>query len=117
MTEQAQIVLDLLDKKGISYEVTEHTPVFTIDEMLELNLPHPEWIAKNLFVRDDKKKNYYLLVVQEEKRVELKVLRKQLGLRPLTFASEEDLNRILNLTRGAVTPFASSTTRNGSCRS
>lgn len=105
MTEQAQIVLDLLDEKGISYEVTEHTPVFTIDEMLELNLPHPEWIAKNLFVRDDKKKNYYLLVVQEEKRIELKVLRKQLGLRPLTFASEEDLNRILNLTRGAVTPF------------
>ena len=62
-------------------------------------------LQKNLFVRDDKKKNYYLLVVREEKRVELKVFRKRMGLRPLTFASEEDLGRILKLSRGSVTPF------------
>ena len=105
MTEQAQIILDLINARGISYEIAEHQAVYTIEEMLAANLPHPECIAKNLFVRDDKKKNYYLLVVREEKRVELKVFRKRMGLRPLTFASEEDLGRILKLSRGSVTPF------------
>lgn len=105
MADQKQKVLELLDAEGISYEITEHQAVYTIEEMLEADLPHPESIAKNLFVRDDKKKNYYLIVVREEKRVELKAFRKRMGLRPLTFASEEDLDRILKLTRGAVTPF------------
>ena len=61
-----QELIDFLDNKGISYEITEHVPVYTIEEMLECNLPYPEIIAKNLFIRDDKKRNYYLITVQEE---------------------------------------------------
>ena len=105
MTEQAQSILDLLKDRDISFQVVEHNPVYTIDEMLQLNLPNPEAIAKNLFVRDDKKRNYYLIVAREEKRVELKSLRKKIDARPLTFASETDLNEILSLSRGAVSPF------------
>ena len=33
-------------------------------EMAEIELPHPEADAKNLFIRDDKKRNYYLLTVK-----------------------------------------------------
>ena len=46
-------IVKLLDDSKIKYEIVEHIPVYTIDEMLECNLPHPEQIAKNLFVRDD----------------------------------------------------------------
>ena len=81
-------IVKILDDSKIKYEIVEHKPVYTIDEMLECNLPHPEQIAKNLFVRDDKKRKYYLITC-----------------RPLTFASEEDLMDKMGLIRGAVTPF------------
>ena len=98
-------VLDLLDAKKLAYEKVEHPPVFTVDEMLAQGLPHVEAIAKNLFVRDDKKQQYYLITVKEEKRVDLKDFRNRFHTRRLTFASEEDLAAILGLSRGAVTPF------------
>ena len=70
-----------------------------------MELPYPKWDAKNLFVRDDKKRNYYLISVKGDKRVDLKAFRKRQGLRPLSFASADDLLAILGLTPGAVTPL------------
>ena len=100
-----QELLQLLDEKGIPYEMTEHIPVFTVDEMLKANIPHSELIAKNLFLRDDKKRNYYLVTVKEDRPVDLRAFQEQFGTRRLSFASEKDLMAILGLTRGAVTPF------------
>ena len=98
-------IVKLLDDCKIKYEIVEHKPVYTIDEMLECNLPHPEQIAKNLFVRDDKKRKYNLITCLEDKKVNLKEFRKAQDTRPLTFASEEDLMEKMGLIRGAVTPF------------
>lgn len=100
-----QEVLEMLDKSGIKYEKSEHIAVFTIDEMLAANLPYPETIAKNLFVRDDKKRNYYLITVLENKRVDLKEFQLKHNTRKLSFASENDLMDKLALTKGSVTPF------------
>ena len=105
MCEITQRVYNILDEKGINYEKVEHTAVYTIDEMLAIGLPHSDRIAKNLFVRDDKKRNYYLFTVSEEKRADMKELRRRLGTRPLTFASEDDLGAIMGLQKGSVTPF------------
>ena len=99
-----QEVYQFLKDNSIQYEVTEHPPVYNMEEMDNLHLPYP-YSAKNLFVRDDKKANYYLITVKEEKRVNLKELRKQNGTRNLSFASENDLIDILRLTPGSVTPF------------
>jgi len=100
-----QAVYDLLKEKEIEYEVTEHVPVFTIDEMLEAKLPYPDIIAKNLFVRDDKKRNYYLITVNEERKINLKEFQEQFGTRKLSFASENDLKSNMGLIKGSVTPF------------
>ena len=100
-----QELLDMLKEKGIKYEITEHVPVFTIGEMLDIGFPYPDIIAKNLFVRDDKKKNYYLITVQEERKINLKEFQEQFGTRKLSFASENDLMGTLGLIKGAVTPF------------
>ena len=94
-----------LNDQGIPYEVTEHPAVYNMDELAEIALPYPEDDAKNLFVRDDKKRNYYLITVKGDKRVDLKEFRKQNGTRPLSFASPEDLMRLLGLTPGSVTPL------------
>lgn len=98
-------IIEMLNNSGVEYEITEHIPVFTIEEMMNINLPYPEIVAKNLFVRDDKKRNYYLITVKEEKRVNLKEFQEKIGSRKLSFASENDLNLILGLSAGSVTPF------------
>lgn len=94
-----------LTDQGVRYEVTEHPAVFNMAELDQISLPYPDRDAKNLFVRDDKKKNYYLITVKGDKRVDLKEFRKKYGLRPLTFASAEDLMQIMGLIPGAVTPL------------
>ena len=76
---------------GVEFEITEHAAVYNMAECAELELPYPEADAKNLFVRDDKKRNYYLITVRGDKRVDLKEFRKAHGTRPLSFASPEEL--------------------------
>lgn len=94
-----------LTDNGIDYEITEHNAVYNMQELDAVELPYPEWDAKNLFVRDDKKRNYYLITVRGDKRVDLKQFRKIHGLRNLSFASDEDLKAILDLTPGSVSPL------------
>ena len=98
-------VYELLKSKGIEHEITEHEAVFNMEELDAVELPYPDADAKNLFVRDDKKKNYYLITVKGDKRVDLKAFRKTHGLSPLSFASADELLDILKLTPGAVSPF------------
>lgn len=100
-----QGVFDILDKLNIEYEVTEHKAVYTVDEADSLDLSAHGKGTKNLFLRDDKKRNYFILVLCNDKRADLKAIRAILDSRPLTFASEEALHEMLKLYKGAVTPF------------
>ena len=100
-----QEIYDFIKDKNIWYEITEHKAVFNMDELSEIEIPYPEYDAKNLFVRDDKKRNYYLITVKGNKRVDLKEFRNRNGTRPLSFASEQDLMNIMNLIAGSVTPL------------
>lgn len=103
MTKQE--TYDFLNAKNIEYEITEHKAVFSMDESCDVVLPHPECNAKNLFVRDDKKREYFLITVKGNKRVDLKEFRKTHKTRPLSFASAEYLMSFLNLAPGSVTPL------------
>ena len=100
-----QEIYDLIKSKNIWYEITEHKAVYNMEELKEIDIPYPEYDAKNLFVRDDKKRNYYLITVRGNKRVDLKEFRNKNGTRPLSFASENDLLNIMNLKAGSVTPL------------
>lgn len=98
-------VLALLESAAIKYEVTEHRPIYTVEEGEALKLPHPEAIARTLFLCDDKHQNFWLVTLPKDKKLDLKVLRAQLGSRRLTFASAEELDAMLNLPPGSVTPL------------
>ena len=103
MTKQE--TLDYLTGRGVPFEVTEHGAVFNMEELDAVPLPYPDRAAKNLFVRDDKKRNYYLITVRGDKRVDLKEFQRAQGTRKLSFASPEDLAALLGLIPGAVTPL------------
>lgn len=100
-----QETIEYLHAHGVSFEITEHKAVYNMEELSDVVLPYPEADAKNLFVRDDKKRKYYLLTVPGDKRVDLKEFRRQQGTRSLSFASDDDLARYLGLFPGAVTPL------------
>lgn len=100
-----QEVYAYLTEQKIAYEVMEHRAVFNMEDLDALELPYPEWDAKNLFVRDDKKRNYYLITVRGDKRVDLKAFRRKHGLRALSFALPDELFSIMKLIPGAVTPL------------
>ena len=103
MTKQE--TYDYLRARGAAFEITEHKAVYNMEELGDVALPYPEWDAKNLFVRDDKKRNYYLLTVRGNKRVDLKAFGQANGTRRLSFASPEDLKTYLELEPGSVTPL------------
>ncbi len=100
-----QETYQFLRDQGIEFEITEHEAVYNMQELDAVQLPYPDRDAKNLFVRDDKKRNYYLITVMGNKRVDLKEFRKTHELRNLSFATADDLMAIMGLLPGAVTPL------------
>jgi Ala-tRNA(Pro) deacylase len=103
MITSEQDFLIFLDTHGFGYERVQHPAVFTCAEA-ELHRPKvPAVSTKNLFLCDKKARRFFLVVTSCEKTVKLDVLSPQLGVTHLRFASEENLQRILGVTRGAVT--------------
>ena len=100
-----QEIYELLKNKNIGHEIIEHKAVFNMEELIEIDLPYKEVNGKNLFVRDDKKRNYYLITIKGDKKVNLKEFSERNHMRRLSFASETDLMDIMGLIPGSVTPF------------
>ena len=100
-----QEIFDYLDEKNIWHEITEHEAVFSMEEAISVELPYPQCDAKNLFIRDDKKRNYYMITVCGPKRVDLKEFRQEHGTRRLSFASAEDLWELIHIKPGSVSPL------------
>ena len=101
-------ILNYLKSLGIDYDIEHHTPVYTIEEMENLNNEklNNSCICKNLFLRDQKGKKHFLYVTTEDKRANLAELSEKLQSGKLSFASEERLKKYLNVEKGAVTPLA-----------
>ena len=94
----------LFDERGISYETFHHKAVTTVAEADKL-VPRKAIPTKNLFLRDDKKRQFFVVVANEHTPIDLKHLHKQLGSRRLSFASADMLMDKLGLVQGSVTPF------------
>lgn len=100
-----QEICRYLAEQNIPFEITEHEPVYTMEQLAAVPLPHPEAEAKNLFLRNDKRSHYYLVTVAAHQKLDVKAFQKQHGLRKLSFGSAEELQALLQLTPGAVTPL------------
>ncbi|WP_338127671.1 prolyl-tRNA synthetase associated domain-containing protein [Veillonella caviae] len=102
---QKQDVYNLLYEHNIPFEITDHAPLFSMDDKPNVELLSPDRDAKNLFIRDHKRENYYMITVRGSKRVDLKTFRKDHQLKKISFASEEELWDILKIQPGHVSPF------------
>ncbi len=97
--------LTALDAADVRYELAEHEAVSTVEQAHGAGIPFAAFGAKNLFVRDDRKRRYYLVTMPDDKRVPLKELQGRIGSRRLSFASPADLADRLALSPGSVTPL------------
>lgn len=103
--ENRQRVYDHLDGMGLTYKVSEHPAVYTIEEMEKLDLDKVGGIVKNLFLRDSNGKRHFLVLMRQDKKVDLKELQGKIDSKPLKFASTERLEKYLGLEKGAVSPL------------
>ncbi len=103
--DKKERVLKKLDELNIKYELIDHSPVYTIEEMENLNLEEKGHIVKNLFLKNSNGKKHYLVVLKSDKKADLKSIRSQIESSALSFASEERLEKHLGLLKGAVTPL------------
>lgn len=94
-----------LETLGIAYAVVEHSPVFTVAESTEIHRQIPGAHTKNLFLKDAGGQ-YWLVTVPHDKRVDLKALPAVFGSKRVSFGKGEDMERLLGITPGSVTPLA-----------
>lgn len=93
-------------ERGIPFKVFEHPPVFTCEEAKQHHIyknirgVH----SKNLFLKDKKSRRFYLLVIPEDKKANMDDVGMLVNDK-LKFANETDLQDILHLTPGSVSPF------------
>ena len=94
---------DLLDSLQIEYERVDHEALNTMEACAEVDELLQATICKNLFLCNRQKTNFYLLMMPGDKPFKTKELSSQIGSARLSFASPEDMERLLNLTPGSVT--------------
>ena len=95
-------VYDLLDSLGIEYVRTDHEQTDTMEACNEIDAILQVTICKNLFLCNRQKTNFYLLMMPGDKPFKTKELSSQINSARLSFASPEDMERLLDITPGSV---------------
>lgn len=90
---------------GICWDDMEHEPVFTVDESARIHAAMPGIHTKNLFLKDTAAQ-FWLVTADHDKRVDLKALAGVIGAKKLSFGKTEDMEALLGVSPGAVTPLA-----------
>ncbi|MDR3542001.1 MAG: prolyl-tRNA synthetase associated domain-containing protein [Desulfosporosinus sp.] len=105
MDNPQQKVFTMLKALHIEYQIINHPAVFTVEDMVNLNLTRYGDVCKNLFLSDAQRNRHFLVVLDKDKKADLKSMQKQLGCTRLSFVSEARLFKYLQLQKGEVTPL------------
>lgn len=95
-------VYDLLDSLEIEYIRTDHEVANTMEACNAIDAVLDVTICKNLFLCNRQKTNFYLLMMPGDKPFKTKELSAQINSARLSFASAEDMERLLDITPGSV---------------
>ena len=101
---ETQLFADIA-QLGIAFELVEHSAVFTVEESSKLDRDIPGAHTKNLFLKDAGGQ-FWLVTVPADMRVDLKRLPHSIGSKRVSFGKECDMQRLLGISPGSVTPLA-----------
>ena len=97
-------VIELLDKSAVSYEITEHAPAFTAQQMAAAEHEPGKYVAKPVIVKADDK--YIMCVLSACYKIDLGTLKSQLGAKSVELAQEKEIGKIFDdCELGAEPPF------------
>ncbi|MEK6873779.1 MAG: YbaK/EbsC family protein [Nanoarchaeota archaeon] len=94
-----------LEDLEIKYKLHEHPPVYTCEESEKLKVTIRGMHAKSLLVKGKNTGKFYMIILPCNKRIDRKKL-KTYTEEDITFANSEELDKLLNLKPGSVSPFA-----------
>lgn len=103
--ENEAAVYRFLDGLGIPFVRIDHPPVHTMEDCAAIDKALGGQICKNLFLCNQQKTRFYLLMIQEEKTFKTKDISRQLGVSRLSFGPAEEMERLLHIAPGAVSPM------------
>ncbi|MBJ7438306.1 MAG: prolyl-tRNA synthetase associated domain-containing protein [Sphingopyxis sp.] len=104
MRGEAGLLADLC-ALSIPFAAHEHEAVFTVAESDAVHAAMPGAHTKNLFLKD-RGGAFWLVTVPSDARVNLKALPAGIGCKPVSFGKAEDMERLLGISPGSVTPLA-----------
>ncbi len=100
-----QLLFERLKQLGIAWQLHEHDAVFTVEESVRLHESIAGAHTKNLFLKDAGGQ-FWLVTVPHDARVDLKALPAAIGSKKVSFGKPDDMERLLAVTPGSVTPLA-----------
>ena len=98
-------LIEALDALGIASTVHEHEAVFTVEESVSLHKEIAGAHTKNMFLKDSGGQ-FWLITIPHDIRADLKKLPLIIGSKKLSFGKAEDMERLLGISPGSVTPLA-----------
>jgi Ala-tRNA(Pro) deacylase len=98
-------LLQILDQLGIVCSMFEHEAVFTVDASKQLHDSIKGAHTKNLFLKDAGGQ-FWLVTAPHDARVDLKALPNAIGSKKVSFGKGEDMERLIGVSPGSVTPLA-----------
>ena len=105
MKKTKEDLFERLNHLGIKTQTVEHPPTFTVEDAKahrgELSGAH----SKNLFLKD-KKGQLWLIVCLEDRNLNMKALKDNIGSAHLSFGKPALLMEVLEVAPGSVSPFA-----------
>jgi Ala-tRNA(Pro) deacylase len=111
-TAQRRLVA-LLDSLGIDAAIVDYPAHQTVEEGKLLRGAMAGTFSKNLLLRD-RKRRLFLFSVHEDRALDLKTVHRHVGASgQMSFAPAEQMETVLGLTPGAMTPLALMNDREG----
>lgn len=105
MNETAKLVYAKLDALGIPYDAITHEAVRTIEDCAAGDARLGAVTAKNYFLTTKNQKNFYLCLVRPDARFRTSDISRQAGSSRLSFGTEEQMQALLRVHPGAVSPM------------
>ena len=98
-------LLAALDRAGIAWTCDEHEPVFTVEASAQLHAEIPGMHTKNLFLKDSSGQ-FWVVSAPHDATINLKALPAAIGSKKVSFGKAEDMERLIGISPGSVTPLA-----------
>lgn len=108
-------LLEQLRSAGIAFTLHEHEPVFTVEESARLHADIAGLHTKNLFLKDAGGQ-FWIVTAPHDASIDLKALPEVIGSKKVSFGKAEDMERLLAILPGSVTPLAAINDKDGLVR-